>query len=84
MLQKKVIGVKALVENIEVKFPSDFTKSDIEVANEVLSALRSNMVCYKRTSAGESWKKDGFHLKGNYHGIFREKKQKMLFISLEE
>lgn len=40
---KKVIGVKALVENIEVKFPSDFTKSDTEVANEVLTALRSNM-----------------------------------------
>lgn len=40
---KKVIGVKALVENIEVKFPSDFTKSDTEVANEVLTALKSNM-----------------------------------------
>lgn len=40
---KKVIGVKALVENIEVKFPSAFTKSDSEIANEVLTALTSNM-----------------------------------------
>lgn len=39
---KKVIGVKALVENIEVKFPSTWTKTDAEVANEVLSALKAN------------------------------------------
>lgn len=39
---KKVIGVKALVENIEVKFPSNWTKTDAEVANEVLSALKVN------------------------------------------
>lgn len=39
---KKVIGVKALVENIEVKFPSTWTKTDAEVANEVLSALKNN------------------------------------------
>jgi osmotically-inducible protein OsmY len=39
---KKVIGVKALVENIEVKFASSWSKSDVEVANEVLAALKSN------------------------------------------
>jgi osmotically-inducible protein OsmY len=39
---KKVIGVKALVENIEVKFPSAWSKTNIEIANEVLAALKSN------------------------------------------
>jgi osmotically-inducible protein OsmY len=39
---KKVIGVKALVEKIEVKFPSTWSKTNAEIANEVLSALKSN------------------------------------------
>ncbi len=39
---KKVIGVKALVEKIEVKFPNSWTKTSSEVANEVLNALKSN------------------------------------------
>ncbi len=39
---KKVIGVKALVENIEVKFHSTWTKTDAEVADEVLAGLKSN------------------------------------------
>lgn len=39
---KKVIGVTALVENIEVKFPSSWSKTDAEIANEVLTALKSN------------------------------------------
>ncbi len=39
---KNVIGVKALVENIEVKFPSNWTKTDVEVANEVLTAIEAN------------------------------------------
>ena len=39
---KKVIGVRALIENIEVKFPNSWSKSDVEVANEVLGALKSN------------------------------------------
>lgn len=39
---KKVIGVKALVENIEVKFPNSWSKTDAEIANEVLKALASN------------------------------------------
>lgn len=39
---KKVAGVKALVENIEVKFPSSLKKTDAEVAKEVLGALQSN------------------------------------------
>ena len=39
---KKVIGVKALVEKIEVKFPSSWSKTNVEIANEVLTALKSN------------------------------------------
>jgi osmotically-inducible protein OsmY len=39
---KKVIGVKALVENIKVRFPSSWGKSDAEVANEVVYSLISN------------------------------------------
>lgn len=39
---KKVIGVKALVEKIEVKFPSAWTKTNEEIANEVLTSLKSN------------------------------------------
>ena len=39
---KKVIGVKALVEKIEVKFPGSWAKTNLEIANEVLAALKSN------------------------------------------
>lgn len=39
---KKVIGVKALVEKIEVRFPTSWTKTNLEIANEVLAALKSN------------------------------------------
>lgn len=39
---KKVIGVKALVEKIEVKIPNSWTKTNIEIAESVLSALKSN------------------------------------------
>ncbi len=39
---KKVIGVKALVEKIEVKFPSSWAKTNAEIANEVLAALKAN------------------------------------------
>lgn len=39
---KKVIGVKALVEKIEVKFPNSWTKNSAEIATEVLAALHSN------------------------------------------
>ena len=39
---KKVIGVKAVVEKIEVKFPNSWTKTNAEIANEVLGALKSN------------------------------------------
>lgn len=40
---KKVIGVKALVENIEVKFPNSWIKLDTEIAKEVISALTTNL-----------------------------------------
>ena len=39
---KNVSGVKAVVENISIKFASDWNKSDSDIANEVLTALRSN------------------------------------------
>ncbi|MFT6868483.1 MAG: osmotically-inducible protein OsmY [Cyclobacteriaceae bacterium] len=39
---KKVIGVKALVENIKVNFPSNWSKTDAEIANEVLTGLQNN------------------------------------------
>lgn len=39
---KSVAGVTALVEKIEVKYPSSFTKTNAEIANEVLSALKAS------------------------------------------
>lgn len=39
---KRVIGVRALVENIEVKFPSSWSKDDAEIATEALAALQTN------------------------------------------
>jgi osmotically-inducible protein OsmY len=38
---KSVAGVTALVENIKVKYPSSYSKSDAEVATEVLAALKA-------------------------------------------
>jgi osmotically-inducible protein OsmY len=40
---KKVIGVTALIEKIEVKFPNSWGKTDLEIANEVLAALKVNL-----------------------------------------
>lgn len=39
---KKVIGVKAIVENIEVRFANSWSKTDAEIAKEVLVALAAN------------------------------------------
>lgn len=39
---KKVVGVKALVEKIEVKLPVSLVKSNAEIATEIVSALKSN------------------------------------------
>lgn len=39
---KKVMGVKAIVEKIEVKFSSSWTKTNAEIANEILTSLRAN------------------------------------------
>lgn len=41
---KKVVGVKALVENIKIKFPNSWHKTDADVANEVLRALTSSLI----------------------------------------
>ena len=39
---KKVIGVKALVENIEVKFAGSFKKTDEQIAEKALEALKAS------------------------------------------
>jgi hypothetical protein len=39
---KRVIGVKALVEKIEVKFPDAWKKTNAEIAKEVLDALKAS------------------------------------------
>jgi osmotically-inducible protein OsmY len=39
---KKVVGVMALVEKIEVTLPSSLIKSSVEIAAEVLRTLKSN------------------------------------------
>lgn len=39
---KKVSGVKALVENIEVKFSGSWNKSDSEIAHDVVNGLNTN------------------------------------------
>ena len=44
---KNVAGVKAVVEKIEVKFTSTWNKSDLDIANEVVTALKSNWVVPK-------------------------------------
>ena len=39
---KNVVGVKAIVEKIEIKFANSWSKSDNEIAMEVLNALKWN------------------------------------------
>ncbi len=39
---KNVAGVKAVIEKIEIKFSSSWNKSNTDIANEVLTALKSN------------------------------------------
>jgi len=38
---KNVAGVTALVEKIEVKYPNSYSKTNVEIANEVLTALKT-------------------------------------------
>jgi osmotically-inducible protein OsmY len=38
---KNVAGVSALVEKIEIKYPSSYTKTNAEIATEVLTALKA-------------------------------------------
>ncbi|MFZ1040861.1 MAG: BON domain-containing protein [Anaerolineales bacterium] len=44
---KNVAGVKAVVEKIEIKFSSAWNKSNADIANEVITALKSNWVVPK-------------------------------------
>lgn len=39
---KRVVGVKAVVEKIKVNYPSSWKKTNSEIANEVLTALKLN------------------------------------------
>jgi osmotically-inducible protein OsmY len=39
---KGVLGVKAVVEDIHVKFANDTNKTDLDIANEVLSGMKWN------------------------------------------
>jgi hypothetical protein len=39
---KKVIGVKAVAEDMKVKFPTTWNKSNVDIAKEVVAALKSN------------------------------------------
>lgn len=39
---KRVIGVRALVANIQVKIPHQWAKTDAEIATDVLEVLKSN------------------------------------------
>jgi len=39
---KKVSGVKAIVEKIEVNFPNFNSKGNVEIANDILTSLKSN------------------------------------------
>ena len=41
---KKVMGVKNLIENIEVRFANSWTRSDAEITSAVLSSLNANWV----------------------------------------
>lgn len=41
---KNVVGVKVLVENIKVKFPNSRSKTDNEIADEIIAAFESNTV----------------------------------------
>lgn len=67
---RNVSGVVAIVENIKVKFPNTWSKSDIEIANEVLGALKSNWLIPKDTvtiKVEDGWVTLGGQLPWNYH-----------------
>ncbi|MBP2614920.1 BON domain-containing protein [Chryseobacterium jejuense] len=39
---KNVLGVRVLIENIEIKLPDPRVKTDIEIGKEIISAFKSN------------------------------------------
>ncbi len=66
---KKVIGVKVLVEKIEVKFPGSWAKTDVEIASEVLNAFKSNWTVPKdkvTVKVEEGWVTLDGELQWNY------------------
>jgi len=46
---KKVVGVKVLIENIIVKSPDSLSKTDNEIAHEILEAFKSNVFIPENT-----------------------------------
>ncbi|MCX6305958.1 MAG: BON domain-containing protein [Bacteroidetes bacterium] len=66
---KSVAGVKAVVENIEVRFASSWKKNDSEIANEVLSAFKWNWEIPNdkvKVTVEEGWVKLEGELTWNY------------------
>lgn len=66
---KKVVGVKAVVEKIEVKYAHSWTKSSTQVADEVVAALKSNMSIPKdriTVKVEDGWVTLEGHLPWNY------------------
>lgn len=66
---KKVIGVKALVEKIEVKFSSSWSKTNAEIANQVLIVLKANRSIPKdrvTVKVEDGWVTLGGELPWNY------------------
>ena len=73
---KKVIGVKAIVENIEVKFPSSWTKTDAEIADEILLALKANWGVPKDKKIGVKVENGWVTLEGELHWNYQKEAAK--------
>ncbi len=73
---KRVIGVTAIVEQIEVRFPNSWSKTDAEIAIEVIAALRSNWSLPKdkvRVTVEDSWVTLEGELPWNYQKVAAKK-----------
>jgi osmotically-inducible protein OsmY len=72
---KRVIGVKAIVEKIEVKFPSSWTKTNEQVAQEALDALKTTWSVPQNkvtTKVEDGWVTLGGDLPWNYQKVAAE------------
>ncbi len=74
---KNVVGVKAVVEKIEVKFSNAFKKTDTDIANDALKGFKSTWDVPDdkiKITVENGWAT----LEGRCPGIFRERLLKML------